>query len=157
MSVACEIMIFNTDRINLLLASSDLYVSLALKVPPKRMLSIKSTSDLLILRSDIFEASCSGLILSPRRKSLDLPTIKLGSRLKSIEDLQRRIPSTPSMVNLSHLTLSGDIYFERNVILKGSVKILAKNNETIVIPEGTVLENQVVIGNFQNHRRSVFV
>nr|CDS26761.1 UTP glucose 1 phosphate uridylyltransferase [Hymenolepis microstoma] len=128
-------------------AISSFEKAIALKVPRKRMLSVKSISDLLLLRSDIFETNRSGLTLSPRRKSLDLPIIKLGSRLKSIEDLQRRIPSTPSMINLSHLTLSGDIYFENNVTLKGSVKILAKNNETIVIPEGTVLENQVAANN----------
>lgn len=156
-------------------------IFIALKVPRNRFLSVRSTSDLLILRSDIFEANFSGPTLSPLRTSPDLPTIRLGSRFKSIEDLQRRIPSTPSLLNLRHLTLFGDIYFGSNVVLKvsfytsplklmkiiyillhelpflqGSVKILAKNNERLVIPDGSVLEDQVVIGNFQDYRRHFF-
>ncbi|VDL16150.1 unnamed protein product [Hymenolepis diminuta] len=137
-------------------AISNFKKAMALKVPRNRFLSVRSTSDLLILRSDIFEANFSGPTLTPLRTSLDLPTIRLGSRFKSIEDLQRRIPSTPSLLNLRHLTLSGDIYFGSNVVLKGSVKILAKNNEQIMIPDGTVLEDQVVIGNFQDYRRHFF-
>ncbi|CDI98108.1 UTP glucose 1 phosphate uridylyltransferase [Echinococcus multilocularis] len=118
--------------------------SMGLKVPRTRFLPVKMTSDLLLLRSDLFTLVNGSLVISPRRLSSSLPIVDLDHHFQSVQDLQLRIPFVPSMVNLSHLTLSGDVRFGPNVVLKGTVKIIAKDNEQLDIPGGSVLENKVV-------------
>ncbi|KAM3171104.1 hypothetical protein ACTXT7_017281, partial [Hymenolepis weldensis] len=112
-----------------------------LRVPRSRFLPVKLTSDLLILRSDLFEATTSGLKLSPQHALPSLPTIEFSSHFKGVEDLERRISDPPSMIHLRHLTLNGNIRFGSNVILKGTVKIIPNNDENFFIPDGIILEN----------------
>jgi len=41
----------------------------------------------------------------------------------------------------------GDVSFGRNVVLKGTVIIVANEGNRIEIPDGAVLENKLVTGN----------
>ena len=41
----------------------------------------------------------------------------------------------------------GDVSFGRNVVLKGTVIIVANEGNKIEIPDGSVLENKLVTGN----------
>lgn len=58
--------------------------------------------------------------LSPQRQITGLPIIALDDHFKSEEDLQKRIPNVPSMIALRNLTLSGDIRFGNNIVLRVS-------------------------------------
>ncbi|KAM7534994.1 hypothetical protein Aperf_G00000099783 [Anoplocephala perfoliata] len=120
--------------------------AMGLKVSRNRFLPVKMTSDLLLLRSDLFNEINSVLTVSLQRKIAELPIIEVDHNFKSEEDLQKRIPNIPNMIDLRHLTLSGDIRFGSNVVLKGTVRIEAKGNEQIIIPDGTVLEDEVITG-----------
>ena len=61
-----------------------------------------------------------------------------------------RLPGgTPDMMQLDHLTVSGDVYFGRNVVLRGTVVIVANDGSRIDIPDGSVLDNCVVSGNLR--------
>lgn len=51
------------------------------------------------------------------------------------------------MMELDHLTVMGDVSFGRNVVLKGTVIIVANEGNRIEIPDGAVLENKLVTGN----------
>lgn len=51
-----------------------------------------------------------------------------------------------SVLELDHLTVSGDVYFGANVTLKGTVIIVASKDSSIDIPDGSVLENKVCTG-----------
>ena len=53
------------------------------------------------------------------------------------------------MVELDHLTVAGDVTFGRNVILRGTVIIVANEGAKIELPDGTILENKLVSGNLQ--------
>ncbi|EUB60986.1 UTP--glucose-1-phosphate uridylyltransferase [Echinococcus granulosus] len=119
--------------------------SMGLKVPRTRFLPVKMTSDFLLLRSNLFTLVFGSLVISPRRLSSSLPIVDLDHHFQSVQDLQLRIPFVPSMVNLSHLTLSGDVRFGPN----GTVKIIAKDKEQLDIPGGSVLENKVVTGSLR--------
>ncbi|KAH9285308.1 UTP--glucose-1-phosphate uridylyltransferase [Echinococcus granulosus] len=92
-----------------------------------------------LLLSNLFTLVFGSLVISPRRLSSSLPIVDLDHHFQSVQDLQLRIPFVPSMVNLSHLTLSGD----------GTVKIIAKDKEQLDIPGGSVLENKVVTGSLR--------
>ena len=57
------------------------------------------------------------------------------------------------VLELNHLTVSGDVNFGRNVVLKGTVIVIANHGDRIDIPDGAVLENKIVSGNLRiiNH------
>lgn len=60
-----------------------------------------------------------------------------------------RFQSPPQIVELDHLTVTGDVTFGRGVILKGTVIIVANHGERIDIPSGAILDDKVVSGNLR--------
>ena len=73
--------------------------------------------------------------------------VKLGDTFKKVANYQKRFKSIPKMMELDHLTVMGDVSFGRNVVLKGTVIIVANEGNHIAIPDGSVLENKLVTGN----------
>ncbi|KAG8584108.1 hypothetical protein GDO81_008686 [Engystomops pustulosus] len=67
----------------------------------------------------------------------------------SVQDYLKRFESIPDMLELDHLTVSGDVTFGKNVVLKGTVIIIANHGDRIDIPPGAVLENKIVSGNLR--------
>lgn len=124
---------------------------MGLRVPRSRFLPVKLTSDLLILRSDLFEATTTGLKRSPKHTLPDLPTIEFSSHFNGVEDLEQRISDPPSMIHLRHLILNGNIRFGTNVTLKGRVEITPRTDEIFLIPDGITLEDTVIIEPIQGH------
>ena len=45
------------------------------------------------------------------------------------------------------MTVTGDVYFGRNVTLRGTVIVVANEGQRIDIPDGCVLENRLLSGN----------
>jgi hypothetical protein len=43
--------------------------------------------------------------------------------------------------------VTGDVYFGRNVTLRGTVIVVANEGQRIDIPDGCVLENRLLAGN----------
>ena len=72
---------------------------------------------------------------------------------KKNKDFESRFGSIPDVLELHHLTVSGDVTFGKNVVLKGTVIVIANHGERIDIPDGAVLENKIVSGNLRiiNH------
>jgi UTP--glucose-1-phosphate uridylyltransferase len=75
------------------------------------------------------------------------PVVKLGDNFKKVQQFQKRFKSMPSMLELDHLTVSGDVTFGRGVTLRGTVIIVANEGQKIELPDGTILENKLVSGN----------
>lgn len=80
------------------------------------------------------------------------PLVKLGNHYKKVSDFQKRIPNIPRILELDHLTITGNVNLGKNVTLRGTVIIVASNNDTIDIPPGSILENVVLILNIANYR-----
>ncbi|CBF82451.1 UTP--glucose-1-phosphate uridylyltransferase family [Aspergillus tetrazonus] len=117
-------------------------------VPRRRFLPVKTCSDLLLVKSDLYRLEHGQLVMDPNRFG-GVPVIKLGSDFKKVSDFQKRIPSIPRIVELDHLTITGAVNLGRNVTLKGTVIIVATEGSTIDIPPGSVLENCVVQGSLR--------
>jgi len=60
-----------------------------------------------------------------------------------------RFATIPDILELDHLTVSGDVTFGRNVSLKGTVIIIANHGDRIDIPSNATLENKIVSGNLR--------
>lgn len=69
------------------------------------------------------------------------PVIKLGDQFKKVANYQKRFKSIPSLLELDHLTVSGDVTFGRNVQLRGTVIVVAMEGSRIDIADGSILEN----------------
>lgn len=77
----------------------------------------------------------------PNRMFGSTPVIKLGDHFKKVANYQKRFKSIPNLLELDHLTVSGDVTFGRNVQLRGTVIVVANEGSKIDIADGSVLEN----------------
>ncbi|CAM9304942.1 unnamed protein product, partial [Hapterophycus canaliculatus] len=115
-----------------------------------RYLPVKSTSDLFLVQSNLYGVRHGSLVMSAERPDGSTPLIKLGREFTSVEDYLRRIPhGVPTITQLDHLTVAGDVMFGENVTLKGTVIIVANEGSVIMIPDGTVLRDSVITGNLR--------
>jgi len=117
-------------------------------VPRKRFLPVKTCSDLLLVKSDLYSLKHGQLNIDQARFG-PAPLIKLGTDFKKVSDFQKRIPSIPKIIELDHLTITGAVNLGRGVTLKGTVIIVATEGSTIDIPPGSILENVVVQGSLR--------
>jgi len=116
----------------------------AIRVPRTRFAPVKTTNDLLAVRSDAYILTDDfRIISSPERKLPKAPIINLDSAYyKLIRDMEARFPySAPSLVNCERLTVKGDIKFGKNITLMGRVELINQNNEQIELDDGTVIES----------------
>jgi len=121
-----------------------------INVPRSRFLPVKKTSDLLLVMSNLYTLDHGSLIMSPLRMFPSTPLVKLGdNHFKKVSAYLARFGSIPDMLELDHLTVSGDVTFGRGVSLRGTVIIIANHGDRIDIPAGAVLENKIVSGNLR--------
>ena len=111
-----------------------------LLVPRNRFVPVKTTNDLLVLRSDVYEVS-DGLELQPIEERRDqLPFVELDQEVyRLIDEFEARFPDgPPSLRDAERLVVRGDVTFEGGVVVHGAVEIDAEEPRTI--ERGTVLE-----------------
>ena len=128
--------------------------SQGIKVPRSRFLPVKQTDDLFLIKSNLYTLENGTLKMSHDRMFGTTPLVKLGAQhFKKNKDFESRFGSIPDVLELHHLTVSGDVTFGKNVVLKGTVIVIANHGERIDIPDGAVLENKIVSGNLRiiNH------
>uniref|UniRef100_A0A9J8DF64 UTP--glucose-1-phosphate uridylyltransferase n=1 Tax=Cyprinus carpio carpio TaxID=630221 RepID=A0A9J8DF64_CYPCA len=123
--------------------------ALGINVPRSRFLPVKTSSDLLLVMSNLYSMNAGSLTMSPKREFPTTPHVKLGSSFTKVRDFLKRFESIPDMLELDHLTVSGDVTFGKQVTLKGTVIIIANHGDRIDIPAGAMLENKIVSGNLR--------
>ncbi|XP_053471897.1 UTP--glucose-1-phosphate uridylyltransferase isoform X1 [Ictalurus furcatus] len=123
--------------------------ALGINVPRSRFLPVKTTSDLLLVMSNLYSLDVGSLNMSEKREFPTTPHVKLGSSFTKVQDFLQRFESIPDMLELDHLTVSGDVTFGKQVTLKGTVIIIANHGDRIDIPAGAMLENKIVSGNLR--------
>ncbi|EPR79947.1 UTP-glucose-1-phosphate uridylyltransferase [Spraguea lophii 42_110] len=117
-------------------------------VPRRRFLPVKTCSDLFLVQSNLFLEKHGTLVLNPKRPYPTIPLVKLiGVNFKNVNIFIKSFKGKPDIIELDHLTVSGNVKFGKGISLKGSVIIIADENSTIVIPDGSVLEDNIVYGN----------
>ncbi|XKL67861.1 hypothetical protein PGB90_003352 [Kerria lacca] len=123
--------------------------ALGINVPRSRFLPVKKTQDLFLVMSNLYILKNAFLLMSPQRTFPTTPVIKLGDHFSKIKDFFKRFKRIPDILELDHLTVSGDVTFGKGILLKGTVIIIANHGERIDIPDGAVLENKIVSGNLR--------
>jgi len=115
-------------------------------VPRSRYRPVNSTAQLMAAQSNIFQFTDGAMQMNPVRVPATDPLIKLGDHYTSVEEYEKRFKDIPNILELDHLTVSGNVFFGTKVTLKGTVIIVAEHGEKIDIPDGTSLENKIVSG-----------
>ncbi len=113
-----------------------------LLVPRTRFVPVKTTDDLLLLRSDAYSLTGDGHVLPSAGAAGALPYVELDKRhYKLIDDFERRFRGgPPSLRAARRLVIDGDVTFEANVVVRGSVELHSPQPSTIAA--GTVLEGE---------------
>jgi UTP--glucose-1-phosphate uridylyltransferase len=109
-------------------------------VPRTRFVPVKTTNDLLTLRSDIYSIR-DGMIVAPLAERADqLPYVDLDSRFyKVLEEFEKRFPSgAPSLREAARFVVHGDVTFGASVVARGDVELEAE--EPTRIEDGAILE-----------------
>ena len=107
----------------------------ALVVGRDRFLPVKATSDLLLVRSDVYRLDERSALVQQVEK---VPTVSLAAdSYKLIEDFEPRFPhGVPSLQGASSLEIQGDWTFGPDVIVTGDAVLGAEGGE---VPEGARL------------------
>lgn len=119
----------------------------ALKVPRSRLIPVKKCNDLLAVRSDCFVFSKEyNFTANPDRK-LDSLKIELDPKYYGKTDLfnERFKTGVPSLIDCESLTIKGDVFFEKNVTIKGNVVISNHGKSEAVINEGAIIDRDITL------------
>jgi UTP--glucose-1-phosphate uridylyltransferase len=105
-----------------------------LEVERTRFLPVKTTDDLLLLRSDCIRFD---ELSRPVQRSGGLPFVALGTAYRLLDDFERRFAAgPPSLVEADSLTVEGDWTFGADVRVRGSALLPPRTGR---VPDGTVL------------------
>jgi UTP--glucose-1-phosphate uridylyltransferase len=112
-----------------------------LLVPRTRFVPVKTTDDLLVLRSDVYGLSDQLAVEPAAGRADDLPFVELDKRYyQLIEEFERRFPDgPPSLREARRLVVHGDVTFGADVVIRGSVKL--NERDATRIEPGSVLES----------------
>ncbi len=108
-------------------------------VPRTRFVPVKTTDDLLVLRSDVYSLTDEMLVQALPERPGNLPFVELDKRFyKLLDAFERRFPDgPPSLRDAQRLVVHGDITFGKGVVVRGAVKLDVEQATTIA--PGTVL------------------
>lgn len=94
--------------------------AVVLEVTRSRMRPVKTTDDLLLLRSDVYEVGEDGVV----RSVADPPLVRLDPRyFKTIADFDARIPVAPSLRDANSFTVEGDWSLGSDLVVRGDVRL----------------------------------
>lgn len=114
----------------------------AIRVPRSRFAPVKTTNDLLAVRSDATVLTWEFRIETNPQRKVNQLDISLDSRYyKLVSEMEKRFPyGPPSLLECTRLTVEGDIRFGKNVVLKGDVDLENDSERQREIPDSSVIE-----------------
>ncbi len=111
-------------------------------VPRTRFVPVKTTDDLLVMRSDVYRMSEEDMLVEPvPDRAGSLPFVELESRYyKMLDDFEQRFPSgPPSLKEAERLVVHGDVTFGAGVVVRGAVEL--ERDEPDRIEDGAALSS----------------
>src|SRR5262249_54733966 len=112
----------------------------ALRVPRSRFVPVKTTNDLLALRSDAYVVGDGHAVhLAPQRGGVP-PFVDLDPDIyKLVGDFEAHFPAgAPSLVGCENFRVAGDVTFGAGVVVSGDVTVSGPTR----VPDGARLGHQ---------------
>lgn len=113
----------------------------AVEVPRSRFAPVKTTGDLLALRSDAYEIDGGGRVgLRPERNGIP-PVVTLGGAFKLVDSLDRL--GMPGLLGCRSLVVDGLVSLDSGVVIEGDVTIRNEKPECLRVPAGTYRDEKI--------------
>jgi UTP--glucose-1-phosphate uridylyltransferase len=114
--------------------------SRALLVPRSRFRPVKTTNDLLLIRSDLYRLDEDTQVVATTAR--EEPFVELSGAYRLIDDFEARFPrGVPAIADCSSLTVVGDVTFGAGVRCVGEVRV--GGSAPWAVPDGAVLTGEV--------------
>ncbi len=113
----------------------------AIEVPRSRFAPVKTSADLLALRSDAYEQTESGSIRLIESRGGKPPMIHLSDEYKLVDSLASL--GQPSLAAAQQLRVQGPVRFSQNVVIEGKVSFLNTSGETKWIASGHYKDEEI--------------
>jgi UDP-N-acetylglucosamine pyrophosphorylase len=117
----------------------------AVVVPRTRFAPVKTTSDLLVLRSDASRVTDDHRLILVEERVGSPPLVDLDPKFyKLLQDFERYFPDgPPSLIRCESLKIRGPVAFAKGVVCEGKVEFINSSRETRIVPAGHY-RNQIV-------------
>ena len=114
----------------------------AVRVPRRRFAPVKTTNDLLALRSDAYVLTDDARVELASERGEHPPLVDLDpDHFRLLRDFEARFPSgPPSLARCERLAVSGDVMFGAGVVVRGSVSVDHAGEGQLRIEDGALLE-----------------
>ncbi len=118
----------------------------AIEVPRTRFAPVKTTADLLTLRSDAYEILADGTVqLVPECKGIP-PHVDLDGSYKLVDQLEAALAGgAPSLKHCRSLRVTGPVRFSSDVELLGNVTITNDSTTPVEIPAGRYADQNLTL------------
>jgi len=118
----------------------------AIRIPRARFSPVKKSQDLLALWSDCYVMNAdSRIVKNPARRFGPLRIDLDEGYYKRIDQLRERfIHGAPSLVDCESLSIKGNVYFGKGIVVKGNVNIVNQSAREANIPDGTVITRDLL-------------
>ena len=113
----------------------------AIDVPRSRFAPVKTTGDLLALRSDAYEVLDDGQVRLAASRNGVPPVISLSDEYKLVDQIEAL--GVPGLIGCNTLKISGPIRFAPGVVIEGEVEFQNTSTETKTVEAG-VYRDQIV-------------
>jgi len=118
----------------------------AIQVRRNRFSPVKTTSDLLAVRSDAYELDSDfRLVLRAERNGVP-PVVKLSDDYKLVDQFEPLVAAgVPSLISCKSLTIEGKVVFDPDVEITGDVKFIGRGSDAKRIRSGSYMDTEVVL------------
>lgn len=118
----------------------------AIRVGRERFAPVKTTNELLAVRSDAYELTDDFRVIPGSGRRMRRFVVQLDpAYYKFISDLEARFPQgAPLLKQCARFEVKGDVCFGKGVICRGEVVIENRLSHQVMIPEGTILEGKQI-------------
>ncbi len=116
----------------------------ALRVPRRRFAPVKTTDDLLVVRSDAYLLK-EDYTVTLASDAGSGPVVSLDPLFyRLVDDFEQHFPAgAPSLIECKSLQIKGDITFSQKISIKGRVKLVNEGSQPLTLPAGLAISADV--------------
>lgn len=115
--------------------------STAIDVPRSRFAPVKTTGDLLALRSDAYEVLENGQVRLHASRNGKPPVVMLSDAYKLVDSIEAL--GVPGLIGCHSLKVAGPVRFSPGVVIEGDVEVINTGAEVMVVAPGTYRDQTV--------------
>lgn len=118
----------------------------AVRVPRSRFAPVKTSQDLLAVRSDAYVLTEAYHVEPNPARGNGRFLVSLDDRhYKFVGDLDKHFPyGPPSLVACTSFVVQGEFFFGCGVVAHGDVRLVNKGDQPVTIPDGAILNGELI-------------